>query len=241
MSSPLWRFVNQQPTRTAGAAAGWVQMAPGVPCCLSSRNAPISSIVDGRLPPADASIRFHEESGEACPNHHQIDFAEVSMNRKLQPAIVAALLVVVLLTRPSMAQDQPTKVAVNWDKVIRVSQTTPTLQVVVNPPLQRGTPVHHNAFKSLHDLQADYVRYVPWLPYPKLGVAELEPPKDGKTSWDFSAIDPITIDFLEATKGHSAILNFSTIPQWMYKTDKPVTYPSDPNQVTWDYEQGTEL
>ena len=37
-------------------------------------------------------------------------------------------------------------------------------------------------FKSLHDLQADYVRYVPWLPYPRLGVAELEPPKDGKTS-----------------------------------------------------------
>jgi hypothetical protein len=163
------------------------------------------------------------------------------MNRKLQPGIVAALLVVVLLARPSMAQDQPTKVAVNWDKVIRVSQTTPTLQVVVNPPLQRGTPVHHNAFKSLHDLQADYVRYVPWLPYPKLGVAELEPPKDGKTSWDFSAIDPITIDFLEATKGHSAILNFSTIPQWMYKSDKPWTYPADPNQVTWDYEKGTEL
>ena len=119
------------------------------------------------------------------------------------------------------AQDQTAKVTVHWDKVIRISQTTPTLQVVVNPPLQRGTPVHDNAFKSLHDLGADYVRYVPWLPYPKLGVAELEPPKDGKTSWDFSAIDPMTIDFLDATKGHSVILNFSTIPQWMYKTDKP--------------------
>ena len=91
------------------------------------------------------------------------------------------------------------------------------------------------------DLQADYVRYVPWLPYPRLGVAELEPPANGKTSWDFSAIDPMTIDFLEATKGHSVILNFSTIPQWMYKTDKPVPYPADPNQVTWDYEKGTEL
>ena len=64
---------------------------------------------------------------------------------------------------------------------------------------------------------------------------------NGKTSWDFSLIDPMTIDFLEATKGHSVILNFSTIPQWMYKTDKPVPYPADPNQVTWDYEQGTEL
>ena len=139
------------------------------------------------------------------------------------------------------AEDPPAKVVVHWDKVIRASETTPTLQVVVNPPLRRGTPVHDNAFKALHDLGADYVRYVPWLPYPKLGVAELEPPEDGKTSWDFSTIDPMTIDFLEATKGHSVILNFSTIPQWMYKTDKPVPYPSNPTQVTWSYEQGNEL
>ena len=156
------------------------------------------------------------------------------------PVVLAVL---VVCSSASAAQDQAkkAKLTVQWDKVIRTSQTTPTLQVVVNPPLQRGTPVHDNAFQSLHDLGADYVRYVPWLPYPKLGVAELEPPKDGKTSWDFSAIDPMTIDFLEATKGHSVILNFSTIPQWMYKTDKPVAYPADPAQVTWDYEQGTEL
>ena len=58
--------------------------------------------------------------------------------------------------------------------------------------------------------------------------------KREKHSWDFSAIDPMTIDFLQATNGHSIVLNFSTIPQWMYKTDKPITYPIDPNQVTWD-------
>jgi hypothetical protein len=85
------------------------------------------------------------------------------------------------------------------------------------------------------------VRYVPWLPYPRLAIAELEPPKDGKTSWDFSLIDPMTIDFLQATAGHPVILNFSTIPQWMYKTDKPVVYPADPDQVFWDYEKGTEF
>src|SRR4029078_10884608 len=131
---------------------------------------------------------------------------------------------------PSPAADPSGKVTAAWDKVLRISQTTPTPQVGVNPPLRRGAPVHDNAFKALRDLQADYVRYVPWLPYPKLGVAELEPPKDGKTSWDFSLIDPMTIDLLEATKGHSTILNFSTIPQWMVKTDKPVAYPADPNQ-----------
>ncbi|MGH7868399.1 MAG: GH39 family glycosyl hydrolase, partial [Candidatus Dormibacteraceae bacterium] len=29
--------------------------------------------------------------------------------------------------------------------------------------------------------------------------------------------------------------------QWMFKTAKPVAYPSSPDQVTWDYEQGTEF
>jgi len=136
---------------------------------------------------------------------------------------------------------QKADVTVNWDKVVHVSKATPSLQVVVNPPLRRGSAIHDRVFQTLRELGCDYVRYVPWLPYPKLGVAELEPPQDGKTSWDFSLIDPITIDFLEATKGHSVILNFSTIPQWMFKTEKPVAYPADPDQVTWNYEQGTEF
>ena len=51
----------------------------------------------------------------------------------------------------------------------------------------------------------------------------------------------MTVDFLEATAGHSVMLNFSTIPQWMFKTPKPVPYPDDPDQPVWDYTQGTEL
>ncbi|HTS10347.1 MAG TPA: glycosyl hydrolase family 39 [Candidatus Eisenbacteria bacterium] len=160
---------------------------------------------------------------------------------KLSRKTSASLVLIVVCAGTAASQDQPVTVSVHWDKIVSVCHTTPTLQVVVNPPLQRGTPVHDNTFKALHDLGADYVRYVPWLPYPKLAVAELEPPRDGKTSWDFTLIDPMTIDFLEATKAHSTILNFSTIPQWMYKTDKPVEYPADPVQVTWTYEQGTDL
>jgi hypothetical protein len=163
------------------------------------------------------------------------------MSIRLASHILTNISLLIFCALGSSAQEQPIKATPHWDKVIHTSQTTPTLQVVVNPPLQRGTPVHDNAFKALHDLGADYVRYVPWLPYPKLGVAELEPPKEGKTSWDFTPIDPMTIDFLEATKGHSVILNFSTIPQWMYISDKPVVYPADPAQVIWTYEQGTEL
>ena len=136
---------------------------------------------------------------------------------------------------------QPLPVKVDWNKTIRDSRSTPTLQVVVNPPLRRGSKIHDRTFEELKKLGADYVRYVPWLPYPRLGVAELEPPASGKTSWDFSLIDPMTIDFLEATEGHPVMLNFSTIPQWMFKTNKPVAYPEDPDKPVWDYQKGTEL
>jgi len=154
---------------------------------------------------------------------------------------LAFVLLVPFFAPSAPAQEQPAKLTIHWDKIQRVSKTTATLQVVVNPPLRHGTPVHDNAFGALHDLRADYVRFVPWLPYPKLGVAELDPPQQGKTSWDFSLIDPIVSDFLEATKGHPVVLNFSTIPQWMFKTEKPVPYPADANAVVWNYEQGQEL
>ena len=161
--------------------------------------------------------------------------------RRLIRALFSLLLFCWVMGGTIRAAEKPSAVTVDWSKIVGVSKTAPTLQMVVNPPLRRGATIHDPAFRALHDLGCDMVRYVPWLPYPKLAVAEIEPPKDGKTSWDFSLIDPMTEDFLEATSGHSVMLNFSTIPQWMFKTPKPVTYPEDPNQVTWDYEQGTEL
>lgn len=139
------------------------------------------------------------------------------------------------------AQQKASELTIHWDKVEIVSRSTPTLQVVVNPPLRPGQPLGSAAYRALKELGADYVRYVPWLPYPKLAVAELEPPTPQKTSWDFSLIDPMTKDFLDATAGHSTVMNFSTAPTWLFKTDKPAKYPADPNQVTWDYTQGTEL
>ncbi len=136
---------------------------------------------------------------------------------------------------------KPGIVTIDWNKTILVSQSTPTLQVVVNPMLRRASPIHDGAFDAVKQFGGDYVRYVPWLPYPKLAVAELKAPTASGTSWDFSMIDPMTKDFLEATKDHSTVMNFSTMPAWLFKTEKPVTYPDDPYQVNWAYTQGTEL
>jgi hypothetical protein len=145
--------------------------------------------------------------------------------------------------RPAAAQtaEAPPSVKIAWDSVARVSNTTASLQVVVNPPLRRGSTIHDRVFEALRDLQPDYARFVPWLPYPRLAVAELEPPHEGRTFWDFSLIDPLTIDFLEATKGHPSVLNFSTTPQWMWVTPQPVTYPANPDEPVWNYTQGAEL
>jgi hypothetical protein len=133
------------------------------------------------------------------------------------------------------------EIEVQWNKVQRINRSNASLQAVVTPRMARGAPTHDKVWEALQDLKAQHVRYVPWLPYPRLAVAELEPPANGTTSWDFSLIDPFTIDFLQATKGHSVMLNFSTIPQWMFKTPKPVQYPADPNRAVWNYTQGTEL
>jgi hypothetical protein len=115
------------------------------------------------------------------------------------------------------------------------------MQIVGSPHLRRESPIHDRLFEEVRKFRGEYIRYVPWQAYPKLGIPELEPPRDGKTSWDFSLIDPMTIDFLEAAKGHQVILNFAAIPQWMFKTEKPVAYPADPNKIMLNYEQGTEL
>ena len=104
----------------------------------------------------------------------------------LLPTLGRALVLLagaVFATRTAAEAPPPVKVSVEWGEVERVSRTTATLQVVVNPPLRRGSAIHDAAFRALRDLQADYVRFVPWLPYPRLAVAELEPPRDGPTSW----------------------------------------------------------
>ncbi len=161
--------------------------------------------------------------------------------RRLLARVASGALGVLLVVLPANAQAKPPVVKIDWSRTTVENRTTPTLQVVVNPLLRRDSPIHAKAFAALRDLGADYVRFVPWYPYPRLAIAEMAPPRDGKLSWDMSLIDPLTIDFLDATKGHPVVLNFSTIPQWMFKTSYEFSFPADPNEAVWTYVDGTEL
>ena len=131
-------------------------------------------------------------------------------------------------------------VVVNWTKTTP-NRTTATLQAVVNPMLRRGSPIHDASFAALRSLGCDYVRYAFWFPYPKLVVAELKPPDQTQTFWDFQYMDPLVEDFYNASNSHPAVWSFSTIPEWMFATPQPVVYPDDPNQVMWNYSQGKDL
>ena len=165
------------------------------------------------------------------------------MNKALWTAKFCIAILLVGQSRTGCAQSavHEVSVQVDWVKPATACRTTPTLQVVVNPLLRPGSRIHDKALATLKGLGTDYVRFVPWFPYPKLAVAELRAPTATQTSWDFSLIDPMTTEFLDATKGHSPVVNFSTIPAWLFKTDKPVIVQSAPEQVTWDYTQGTAL
>lgn len=153
------------------------------------------------------------------------------------------VLFVIVASATLLGQSAPPaapSIVVNWERKTP-NRTVPTLQAVVNPMLRRGSPIHDAALDALRKLGADYVRYAFWFPYPKLSVAELRAPDATQTYWDFQYMDPLVEDFLQASAGHNSVMSFSTIPQWMFPTPQPVIYPDDPNQVIWNYSQGTQL
>ena len=61
------------------------------------------------------------------------------------------------------------------------------------------------------------MRYVPWFPYSKMAVAELKRPTKDSTFWDFTYLDSTMEAIMNATQGHSVVINFSTTPSWMWK------------------------
>lgn len=136
---------------------------------------------------------------------------------------------------------QTDTLSVDWNKIISISKTTPTLQVVENPMVRPSSSIHKKTFEALKNLGADYVRYVPWFPYPKMAVAELKPPTKTETFWDFTYLDSTMEAIMNATSRHSVVINFSTTPSWMWKINYDMPYPENAYEVFWAYNDGTKL
>lgn len=136
---------------------------------------------------------------------------------------------------------QTDSLSVDWNKIISTSKTTATLQVVENPMVRPSSSIHAKTFEALKNLHADYVRYVPWFPYPKMAVAELKAPTKTETFWDFTYPDSTMEAIMNATSGHSVVINFSTTPSWLWKINYDMPYPQNPYEVFWAYNAGAEL
>lgn len=71
----------------------------------------------------------------------------------------------------------PIVIQVNWTAIDYNLHTIPSLQIVTNPLVSREfSSVSKAIFDNLKQLNAEYARYAVWFPYPKLAVAELDPP-----------------------------------------------------------------
>jgi len=133
---------------------------------------------------------------------------------------------------------------VNYDNITSISKTTATLQVVANPILNKKySPIATKLYYNLRLLNADLVRYAAWYPYPKIGVAELEPPnyKNKTTSWKFgNELQQIFLDTWNSVvvkqKNNSKrlVITFSTQPAWVFNTTD-WSYLNETNKADWKY------
>lgn len=142
---------------------------------------------------------------------------------------------------PAVPAIPPVGVQVDWATTTGTSRTTLTTHLWTAPPLRRDSPIHDKAFEALRELRVDLARFLPWFSHPRIAVPALSPPTATETSWNFAQLDPFVADFVDATGGRPIVANFATIPTWMFVTPEPVAVPDDPDEIQWDYEQGTEL
>src|SRR5579862_8563463 len=128
------------------------------------------------------------------------------------------------------------KISVDWQQPGLISKTTASTFVLGGTPVIRQTyAIREGVFSALQELDTRYVRYMQIGTYPRLAVAELEPPTTKGTSWDFYLLDPELVHFLDLTKGREPLIDVAEIPAWMFQTRKPISYPADPNELAWHY------
>ena len=109
----------------------------------------------------------------------------------------------------------------------------PPAALPVRPP-PVGSPVHHR-------LGSQHTRFQPWFPFVQKAVAELAPPDAKGTHWNFTAMLPQLLDFINATAGRAVNLNVATHPCWLFTNwlglKLNCTPPASPD--TLDFAYGT--
>jgi hypothetical protein len=132
------------------------------------------------------------------------------------------------------SDDATITLSFDWSKIVGTTRTQIAIQDCPEPPLYRGQPAHDKIYQALRDFNAHYSRLQPLYTYPKTAVAELKPPDDSGTHWDFKTMDALVEDFMKAADGQPVVFQPGTVPAWM-TSSAPITFPEDPNTIDWYY------
>ena len=152
-------------------------------------------------------------------------------------AVALALPFVSLASAAQQGAPGTATVVTDWDKVIGVSNTVPTTQILAHAYSLRDSPIHDALFKALQDLHTDATRLQFWYSVSRQAVLEIEEPTSTETHWDFRYADPLVADYYAHTSGKHH-LNISTIPRWMFKVP-PKQVPTDPKASFYPYTDDT--
>lgn len=156
------------------------------------------------------------------------------------------MLATILTTTATPPPPPSYAVSFNFSTTTRTTSTAATVEVDVMPFLGRtssGGPFGAY-YEALSGLGAEYVRFSPWFPNPRVVVTELTPPNCNAThpatNWDSAAFDEVMSDFYSAVCGpgaadgaceRSVVQQLSSMPSWLFVDGYDYTkLPADP----WD-------
>lgn len=134
------------------------------------------------------------------------------------PHLVAIVLPVLALSQAATIGAEPIRVYVKWDSTVAVSKTVPTVFVNPQPPGKAGPD---EALRHIKELGARHMRFQP-LPSPLTQVIPaMLPPTAGSTSWDFTAMDAVTVPFLGISRGLEPVFCIPETPRWLHESYQP--------------------
>jgi len=115
----------------------------------------------------------------------------------------------------------PPIIAIGWEDVVATSEVNATTQI----GSAGSGPLHDKVYQELRDFNPEYPRWQLWgggAKDPNLGNAEVLPPANGVSHWDFSKIDPGFITFVNTVQGHQFLVDLEVTPDWMYKPNPAI-------------------
>jgi hypothetical protein len=112
------------------------------------------------------------------------------------------------------AATTPPSITPSWSGCSGDIVTEASVLVAVDPEWARDGkmfPAAKAALAQLADAGAQYLRFLNFNIFPGISCAELSPGK-----WDFSVMDPLLEDFMDAVGNSSVMIDIETSPDWMW-------------------------